>query len=836
MKTRLLSKICGLMVLFPLVTTAQSTVKGTVTQAETTTGLLGIKVVMDNNVNFTTVSDTDGNYTIKNVPGGEHIIKFTGAGFETLEMGIEVKPTAPVTYLNATMKRAVLEQVHILPLIHRVPVEQELDEVVIVYVKPENPTTYKTLKTKEIEKNNYGQDLPYLLQMTPSTVVTSDAGAGVGYTGIRIRGVDPTRTNVTLNGIPLNDPESHGVFWVNLPDFASSADQIQVQRGVGTSSNGGSAFGASININTNKVQREAYARLDNSFGSFNTLRNTVNAGTGLIKGKFLVDARLSRITSDGYIDRASSNLRSFYLSGAWVGKRSQLRANVFSGKEQTYQAWYGTPESVINGDQNEITAYADRNFIFGDDRENLLNSGRTYNFYTYENEVDNYQQDHYQLLFSHNFSNRLRLKAAGHYTRGRGYFEQFRTDDDFSTYGFDPVVLGGDTVTTTDLIRRRWLDNHFYGGVFALSYNTENLNLTWGGGANQYLGGHYGEVIWAEFASSSSIRDRYYDNDSKKTDLSSYLKATYRMNRFTFYGDLQFRHIDYSFLGIDQVQGEIQAVDQTVQYNFINPKAGLTYRFNYKSNVYASVAVANREPVRRDFRETTPENRPESEQLINTEIGYRYNSGKLFGRANGYFMYYNNQLILTGQINDVGGYTRTNVDQSYRLGLELEAGYRITKDLTVTGNLSLSQNKIAEFNEFVDNYDVGGQDTLVHTNTDLAFSPNIIASAGIGYEPFKGFEVNLLGKYVGSQFLDNTSSENRKIDSYFISNLQLSYTIENKLFSEIKIGIAVNNLFNKLYQNNGYTWGYIFGGERTIENFYYPQAGRNFLTRLTIKF
>ncbi|PHR27221.1 MAG: TonB-dependent receptor [Fluviicola sp.] len=821
------------MVFFPLVAFSQSTVQGIVSESNSTVPIIGVKVIIDNNVNYMTTSDVDGNYIIKNVPSGEHIIIFTHAYYDTLEMQISVKASAPVNYYNGVMTQLTIEFIQHGRLIK---IEQDFDDVIIRYVNPNLPTTYKTLESKEIEKNNYGQDLPYLLQMTPSTVVTSDAGAGIGYTGIRIRGVDPTRTNVTLNGVPLNDPESHGVYWVNLPDFSSSADQIQVQRGVGTSSNGVAAFGASININTNKVRREAYARLDNTFGTFNTLRNTVNAGTGLINGKFLMDARLSRITSDGYIDRSSSNLKSFYLSGAWLGKKSQLRANIFSGKEVTYQSWYGTPESVINGNEDEINAYADRNYIFGADRDNLLNAGRTYNFYTYENEEDNYQQDHYQLLFSHRFTKSLQLKFAGHYTRGRGYYEQFKTDDDFSTYGFDPVILGGDTVTTTDVIRRRWLDNHFYGGIFTLSYKKNRLNLTWGGGMNQYLGKHYGEVIWAEFASTSSIRDRYYENDATKTDLSSYLKATYEYKNATFYGDIQFRHIDYAFLGVDDIQGSIEVVNQQVQYNFLNPKVGFMYDFNYKNNMYASVAVANREPVRNDFRENTPENRPDPEQLINTEIGYRYNSDRLLVKANAYHMYYNNQLILTGQINDVGGYTRTNVDKSYRLGLELEAGYKITRKLNVTGNITFSQNKVAEFNEYIDNYDVGGQDTITHLNTDLAFSPNIISSAGISYEAFKGFEINLLGKYVSSQFLDNTSTETRKIDGYFISNLQLSYTIKNKLFEEIRIGLAVNNLFNKMYQNNGYTWGYIYGGERTVENFYYPQAGRNFLTRLTIKF
>ncbi len=832
MKTRMIPRICGLMVFFPLVTLSQTTVKGVISDSSGSTPIFSTRVIIDKNTTFAAQTDAQGEYRIRNVAEGNHTIQFINDLYDTLVRSF----TIPAGSKELTIDALLIPSRGINSITGEFRDLLSLDEVVIRYIQTGTPTTYQTLDTKEIEKNNFGQDLPYLLQMTPSTVVTSDAGSGVGYTGIRIRGVDPTRTNVTLNGVPLNDPESHGVYWVNLPDFSSSADQIQVQRGVGTSSNGVAAFGASININTNQVNCDAYTRIDNTFGSFNTLRNTVNAGTGLINGKFLMDARLSRITSDGYIDRSSSNLKSFYLSGAWIGKKSQLRANIFSGKEVTYQSWYGTPESVINGNKDEINAYADRNYIYGADRDNLMNAGRTYNFYTYENEEDNYQQDHYQLLFSHKFSSYLQLKLAGHYTRGRGYYEQYRADDDFSTYGFQPVILGGDTVTTTDVIRRRWLDNHFYGGLFTLEYAKNNLNITWGGGLNQYLGKHYGEVIWAEFASTSSIRDRYYENDATKTDVSSYLKATYLWNGFTFYGDIQFRHIDYAFLGVDDVQGSINEVDQRVQYNFLNPKAGIMYDFSRKSNIYTSVAVANREPIRDDFRENTPENRPKPEQLINTEIGYRYTGKKFFGKANIYHMFYNNQLILTGQINDVGGYTRTNVDKSYRLGIELQAGYEISKKWSVTGNVSLSQNKVAQFNEYVDNYDTYIQDTIVHTNTDLAFSPSIITSAGIGYLPFKGFEINLLGKFVGSQFLDNTSSESRKIDSYFISNLQLSYTITNTLFKEIKIGLAVNNLFNKMYQNNGYTWGYISGGERTVENFYYPQAGRSFLTRLTIKF
>lgn len=806
------------MVLFPLVTNAQHTINGEITNVQGEE-LYGVKVTIEGTY-LGAYTDEDGKFLFADMKDDHYTLNLSLSGYEPTRQDVTVNGT------DATPKIVLINS------------PQLISEVLVEAIRSDvkTATSYSDIKAKEIKERNFGQDLPYLLRHTPSVVVTSDAGAGIGYTGIRIRGVDPTRTNVTINGIPLNDPESHGVYWVNMPDFLSSVDQIQVVRGVGTSSNGIAAFGASINISTNKVKREAHGTVDNSFGSFNTLRHSISAGTGLINEKFTVDTRLSRITSDGYLDRGSSNLHSFYLSAAWLGKKSRLRMNVFSGKEITYQSWYGTPESVLNGDVNEIAAYADRNYIFGDDRENLLNAGRSYNFYTYDNEVDNYQQDHYQLMFAHKFSKTLNLNVAGHYTRGRGYYEQYRTDDDFSTYGFAPVIFSSDTVTSTDLIRRRWLDNHFYGGVFALNYEKNKFELTWGGSLNQYVGGHFGEVIWSEFASTSSIRDRYYDNDAMKTDIGSYVKGMYKLNKFRFYADLQFRHVGYEFIGFDDVNGSIEEVDQTVSYDFMNPKAGLVYNFNSRQHMYLSVAVANREPVRRDFRESTPASRPSSERLINLELGHRFNARKVSTTVTGYYMSYKDQLILTGEINDVGAYSRTNVDKSYRAGIEMSAGYQVHKHIELTGNLTLSQNKIETFNEYVDNYDIGGQDTIAHTNTDLAFSPNVVAAFGINLEVAKGLNVTLLGKYVGQQFLDNTSTDTRKIDSYFIGTLDISYTLKDVLFKEIQFGLRVNNLFNENYESNGYTWGYINGGERTVENFYYPQAGRNFLGRVTIQF
>jgi iron complex outermembrane receptor protein len=817
MKTRILSRIVGLLMFMPIATFAQNSIQGNV-KGNDGNSIPGVKVEIQETF-FKTYTNSEGEFVFTKLKTGEYTVTFSMLGFKQHKEKVRIDGN------NKTLTIVLTEDTRL------------IEEVTVNAIRADTktPTTYSEISRAEIEENNFGQDLPYLLNTLPSTVVTSDAGAGVGYTGIRIRGVDPTRTNVTINGIPINDSESHSVYWVNMPDFASSTQNIQVQRGVGTSTNGASAFGASINIKTDDIKQEAYAVLDNSYGSFNTLKNTIKAGTGLINNKFTLDTRLSQISSDGYIDRATSDLKSFYVSGAWIGEKSLLRATVFSGREKTYQAWYGTPESAINGNQDQITAYADRNFIFGDDRENLLNAGRTYNYYTYENEVDNYQQDHYQLHFNRWFTDNISLTSALHYTRGQGYFEQYRADESFGDYGFTPLNFTNDTISTTDLIRRRWLDNHFYGGVFSLTYDKGPLNLILGGGANQYIGGHYGEVIWAEFASNSEIRDRYYDNDANKIEAHTYLKGTYKIKKLTLFGDIQYRHINYSFLGIDDVSGTITPVDQEVTFDFINPKGGFMYDFNARNNAYFSVAVANREPVRRDFRESTPANRPQAENLLNFELGYRYKGQKLMVNANGYYMHYKNQLVLTGQINDVGDYTRTNVDESYRLGIEIEAGYRITKKLSATGNIALSQNKIQAFNEYVDNYDVGGQTIIAHSNTDLAFSPNIIASAGLRFDPIKNMTVSAIGKHVGDQFLDNTSTETRKLDAYTTLNLQAQYTIKNVLFKEITFGVQVNNLFNELFENNGYTWGYIYGGERVVENFYYPQAGRNFMVRVLLK-
>ncbi len=696
-------------------------------------------------------------------------------------------------------------------------------------------------RTNPLERKNFGQDIPILLEATPSLVTTSDAGAGVGYTGLRIRGVDATRINVTINGIPVNDPESHAVYWVNMPDLASSIENIQIQRGVGSSTNGAASFGASLNIKTQDISEKPFGSIDQSVGSFGTFKTTIKAGTGIINKHFSLETRMSSIQSNGYLDRASSDLKSYFISGAYIGKKSVLKAVVFSGKEITYQAWYGTPESRVKGDTAAMNAYADRNGLSSEDRQNLLNAGRTYNFYTYKNEVDNYQQDNYQIHFTHTFNDKLILNLAGHYTYGRGYYEQYRKSENLADYGLNPVVIGLDTVQQTDLIRRLWLDNDFVGAVYGLTYKpTAHLDFVLGGSANTYFGRHFGELVWAQYASNSEIYQRYYSNDSRKSEVSSYLKAVYKRDRFDIYTDLQFRHVDYTFIGKELVNGIPVDVTQAVQFNFFNPKVGASFKLNTNQTLFLNGGISHREPVRADFVESTAQNRPTFETLQDVEFGHHINTNRFSLTTNLYYMNYQNQLLLTGEINDVGAYIHTNVAKSYRMGVELYGSYRFDKKLKLTGGITLSQNKIAQFNEFVDTYldtlPYYTQQVITHTNTDMSFSPNMIGNIGFEWMPIDNFNIAWMTKLVGRQYLDNTGNVNRSIDPYNFSNLQLNYSIFDKLCKEIQFGVMVNNVFNQSYVNNGYTFSYAYGGQTTTENFYYPQAGRNFMARVLLKF
>lgn len=829
MKARMMQLGWAVLGLFPLQALSQIEFSGTIRQTDSSTISNAHITLLDSP--YLAESDDRGLFQFQVEKAGRYRVIVRHPDFAPKSFPID---------LNAAMEMDIF----------LVPLVKSFEDLQIYSTRAQNltPTTFTDLSKKEIECKNFGQDLPYLLESTPATVVTSDAGAGVGYTSVRIRGVDPTRTNVTINGIPINDAESHGTFWVNMPDFSSSTHSIQVQRGVGTSTNGAAAFGASLNVKSDNLNFKPYGELDNSFGSYGTLRNTIKAGTGLINSRFIVEGRVSRIVSDGFVDRAASKLLSGYFTAAYVGKKSSLKFVMFGGKERTYQAWNGVPQSKFEGDTAAMMEHFNRNYYPGGTYSNSQDSvnffesdSRRYNYYLYKNEVDNYNQTHYQLHFSHVFSSKWNLNASGHYTRGFGYYEQFRRDDKFSTYGFDPINVNGTVIDRTDLIRRRWLDNHFYGMVFSANY--QNKGLTWiiGGGANNYTGGHFGEVIWARFASNSEMNHVYYSNDAQKWEANIYTKANYQWKKWNFFADLQVRHIEYSYVGFDENQGELVALEQRTPFTFFNPKAGLSYAINANQALYASYAMANREPARTDFVESSAASRPTPEQLHNIEAGYRINYANWRLNSNVYYMHYNDQLILTGQLNDVGAYTRMNVDKSYRMGLEVDGAYQVVKQFSINGNIALSRNKIVAFNEYIDNYDnyddLGNmiQDVVEHKNTDIAFSPSLVTGLGFTVTPIKHFNISWFTKYVGKQYLDNAQSVDRMLRGYSTSSINMNYTIYNAFFKEIQVGVLVNNVFNKRYANNGYTWGYVSGGQRVIENFVFAQAGTNFMARILIK-
>jgi len=698
---------------------------------------------------------------------------------------------------------------------------EKLDEVLVraVRVDAKSPITHSNVTKEALAKRNLGQDIPMLLNFLPSVVTTTDAGAGIGYTGIRVRGVSSQSTNITINGIPYNDAESLGTFWVNLGDFASSTESLQLQRGVGTSTNGSGAFGASINVLTDAVSKEASGEIANSFGSYNTRKHTVKFSTGLINDHIEIAGRLSNIASDGYIDRASADLKSYFFQGSYVDDNTLIKAITFGGKEVTYQSWNGLEDlEKLKDDRTYNTAgeYTDDNGVIQ----------------FYDNEVDNYSQDHYQLHWNQRYNNQWSTTLGLNYTKGQGYFEQYKEDESFDDYGFEPIDFNGEIIDETDLIRRRWLDNDFYVINANASYKDDNLNLIFGGSYSHYDGDHFGEVIWAEYASQTEIRDRYYDGNSIKNDLSMFTKANYRLNeKISLYGDLQVRNVTYKTTGTTSDLVEF-AIDK--DFTFFNPKAGITYSLNTNNDLYFSYARANREPNRTDF-EVDQSIKPE--QLNDFELGWRHKKNNFNFSANTYFMFYKNQLVLTGESDDVGNPIRQNVDKSYRIGLELEAIVPITSKLTLQPNMTISANKVDELSFSFD----GESQNL--NNTDISFSPSFVAANAIVFQPIENLQMSLLSKYVGEQFMSNTEADLSKLDSFFINDFNINYTLKTaSIFDAIVFSGLINNIFNVKYVSNGYYYTYDDswsnpGSITTIEGAgFYPQATTNFLVGVTLKF
>lgn len=691
-----------------------------------------------------------------------------------------------------------------------------LDEVLVQAVRANNktPMAFSNLNKKDLAKRNLGQDIPVLMNFMPSVVTTTDAGNGVGYTGIRVRGSDGTRINVTINGIPYNDAESHGSFWVNMPDFVSSVENLQLQRGVGTSTNGSGAFGASLNLLTDAYAYEANGEISNSFGSFNTRKHTAKFSTGLINNTFELTGRLSNLYSDGYIDRASSKLNSYFLQGTFINEGTLIKALVFGGKEKTYQAWNGIDAETLktNRTYNSSGAYYDDN-------------GQ---LQFYNNETDNYQQDHYQLHWNEKWNTNWNTNIAVHYTKGFGYFENYKPNENlFDDYGITPIEVNGEIKEASDVIRRKYLDNYFYGITFSAQYIKDDLELLFGGAANTYDNDHFGEVLWVKTQPQKSFPQEFYRDNSKKNDINGYVKVSYTFNdQWILFGDVQLRNVSYKANGDDT-----GLVDD--KFNFFNPKAGLTYKINPNSQAYFSYARAHREPNRTDYESGNPK----PEQLNDFELGYRFGSEKLALNINGYYMLYKDQLVLTGALNDVGAAIRENSGNSYRLGIEIDGTWRFADKWQINPSVTLSSNKNVDYKAQINGelVDLG--------NTNISFSPNIIVGNALTYTPINNLYVSWLSKYVGEQFMGNTDSEASKLDAYFTNDLNISYEIPlKKWFKSISFNILANNIFNVKYVSNGYYYTYdddwsVPGSISTIEGAgYYPQAQFNILGGISLKF
>jgi iron complex outermembrane recepter protein len=767
-----------------------SVIKGRVTDIGGSP-LPGAGITIENTI-LGVITDSEGNYTLSVTKDGVYSLRISFIGYESQIKEVSLKGE---TVLNVTLLAKSFMT----------------DEVFVNATRAgkNTPLAYSTITREAISTNNIAQDIPYLLGYTPSLVVSSDAGTGVGYTNINIRGTDVKRINVTIDGIPVNDAESHGVWWVDLPDLASSADNIQIQRGVGTSTNGAGAFGATINFQTTSLNREPYAEVNSSYGSFNTSKNTINLGTGLINNKFAFDARLSKIWSDGYIDRAFSDLKSYYISGTLYGGKSILKLMIFSGVEHTYQAWYGVPKDS-------------------------LTTHRTFNPYNYKNETDNYWQDNYQLHYSNELTTYLNANFAFHYTHGKGYYENLLQNSEFSLFNLPDAVFNTDTIKSTDFIAQKWLKNDFYGFTYALNYKKNKVNVVVGGGWNQYSGNHFGDIVWAKIITFNSEKYRWYQGTGDKKDLNTFLKINYQLtNTLNLYADLQLRNINYSIGGTDD---NLKDVTQNHKYNFFNPKAGLIYNFDKKQKVYASFGISQREPDRGNFTDADQGKTPKPEKLFDYEAGYEFHTLKLMLKGNIYYMNYIDQLILTGEINNVGVPILTNVPKSYRQGIEIETGIQILENLNWYENITVSRNIIPVFIDYTDNWDTYGQDNETLKNKSISFSPSIIAGSVIDYYPFKNFHLSLNTKYVGKQFIDNTQNQERMLSAYLIQNISFLYTIENKIFNKITCQFVVNNLFDKKYETNAWVYKYNEGGSLHVMDGYFPQAGINYMFKIGIKF
>lgn len=792
----------------------QVTVRGVVTGKEDEP-LPGANVVLENTY-YGTSTDADGNFELQLIKPGQYVLSVSFTGYETRKTSLAVTENSEIT-------------IRLSPAVY-------LTEEVMVKatrVKERSPVAYTNLTNEKLQSLNMGVDVPYLLNLTPSFVATSDAGTGIGYTSFRIRGTDLNRINITVNGIPFNDAESHSTYFVDQPDFASSAENIQIQRGAGTSATGSASFGAAINFQTMTLKQEPYAEYQATAGMFNTFRNTVSAGSGLISDKFTFDARLSKISSDGFIDRAGSDLKSFFLSAGYYSSSTILKVNLFSGWEETYLAWNGVPSVRLKNDEDGMKLYGEHGHYSYEETQHMLLSGsRTYNLYTYENEIDHYQHDNCHVHFSQQINPHLNMNIAFHLTSGRGYYEQFRKDEKYGDYGLDKPVINGIEIPRFDLVRRKWLDNDFYGTVYSFNYLHKKTDVSWGGGWNKYDGLHFGKLVWGEILQGTSPGWEWYRNQGAKTDFNTYAKINYSLTgRLNFFADVQYRSIDYTIDGRDD---DLRELGIERHYHFFNPKSGIFFQMNPRQHISFAYARAHREPNRDNFVDAPAgENPPDHETLDDFELGWNIKTASFTAAAVLYYMNYHDQLVLTGQINDVGAPIMTNVEKSFRKGVEFNWGIRLLSTLRWEGTATLSRNKIRNFTEHVDDWDNGGQQSFYRGTTDLSFSPATIGGSQLKWQP-GNFSVNLMNSYTGKQFIDNSSSGERIIDPSLVTSLKCEYLLKSRIVKNITFHLLINNLFNVEYESNAWVYSYILDGKRYKTDGYFPQAGRNFLAGVQI--
>jgi len=769
-------------------------------------------------------TDEKGNFYIKNIHGGSYTLKATFIGYKAY-----IKPL--------TISGDLIFDITLAGEIYN------LDQVEIQAnrVGDNGPFTYQNLQKDILKKENLGQDVPFILQWTPSMVVTSDGGTGIGYTGLRLRGSDQTRINVTINGVPLNDAESQNVFWVDLPDLMGSVNNVQIQRGVGTSTNGSGAFGGTVSINTANVRVNPYIDLAGTLGAFRTGKLNISLGTGLINNRYIVDGRYSVIKSDGYVDRASANLNSIAFSAARVTDRSSIRLNVLSGMEETYQAWYGVPQAKLAEDSVRLLNHYYNNIggIYKSEADsvNLFSSDRRYNYYTYPGQVDNYRQTHVQLIHALSVHSGLKTKMTLFYTKGKGYFEEFKHDDKLANYGIPAFPDdAGSVVSNSDIIRRRWLDNDLIGLLGDAEYKLlPDLTSQAGLAVNYYNGLHFGNVLRSEPPIPDLDKSRrYYENTGKKSDIAAYFRVIYKAGPiWTIHGDMQVRRVGYNVKGNDN---DLRDIELTYDALFFNPKIGASMALKANQQIYISYALANKEPSRGDFIDNAFNLQPKSENLHNLELGFRTSTITTKVESNLYYMSYRDQLVLTGELNDVGAPVRINVPESYRLGWEGNLTHHLNSKFSVHANLTLSANKIKNFDEIIADYTVDFEKVVVsHEDTDISFSPTTIGTIQLLFKPFKYFEAELSSKYVGKQFLDNTSDISRSLPAYHYQNLRLSLNPLIRFSRNLTLTIMINNLFDIKYSSNGYTYSYIYG-ELITENFLYPQAGRHLMIGMNASF